>query len=188
MTWLAKRNRTEKMVLVALFSTLTWIGAYLRVDFFPPVPFTLQNFMVVMAGILLGPRYGALSQAVYLLLGLAGIPVFTQGGGLGYVLRPGFGFILGFVCAAAVVGGLSKLFPKLTVVNSFGLALSGMIVIYLVAVPYLYLLNHLVLKEPVAFGQIVLAMLPFLLGDLLKALLIAVLIPPLRLRLRDLGF
>ena len=57
-----KRNRTERMVLIALFSTLTWIGAYLRVDFIPPIPFTLQTLMVIMAGLILGPRDAPLSQ------------------------------------------------------------------------------------------------------------------------------
>ena len=90
-----KRNRTERIVLIALFSTLTWIGAYLRIDFIPPIPFTLQTLMVVMAGLILGPRDAPLSQGVYLLLGLSGVPVFTQGGGPGYILRPTFGFFFG---------------------------------------------------------------------------------------------
>lgn len=186
MFWLEKRKRTEKMVLVALFSTLTWIGAYLRIDIIPPVPFTLQNLMVMMAGVILGPRYAPLSQLVYLFLGLVGVPVFSQGGGLSYVLRPGFAFILGFVGAAAVVGALSSLVRKPTFLRCFAITLTGMIVIYLVALPYLYLLNHLVLNEPVPFKQLALGLTPFFLGDLLKALLIAGLIPPLWRRLPEL--
>lgn len=186
MFWLQKRKRTEKMVLVALFSALTWLGAYLRVEIIPPVPFTLQNLMVIMAGIMLGPRYAPLSQLVYLLLGLVGVPVFSQGGGLSYVFRPGFGFILGFVGAAAVVGVCSPLIRKPTFLKCFGLTLTGMLVIYLIALPYLYFLNHLVLKQPVAFTQLALGMTPFLLGDLVKALLIAGLVPPLWRRLPEL--
>jgi biotin transport system substrate-specific component len=183
--WWQKRKRTEKMVLVALFSALTWIGAYLRVEIIPPVPFTLQNLMVIMAGVLLGPRYAPLSQLVYLLLGLVGVPVFSQGGGLSYIFRPGFGFVLGFVGAAAVVGALSALVRKPTFLKCFGLTLTGMLVIYLIALPYLYFLNHLVLNEPVSLGQLALGLTPFLLGDLIKALLIAGLIPPLWRRLPE---
>lgn len=183
MFWLQKRKRTEKIVLVALFSALTWIGAYLRVEIIPPVPFTLQNFMVIMAGVLLGPRYAPLSQLVYLFLGLVGVPVFSQGGGISYILRPGFGFILGFVGAAAVVGALSTLVRKPSFLKCFALTCTGMLVIYLIALPYLYLLNLLVLNAPVAFGQLALGLTPFLLGDLIKALLLAVLIPPLWYRL-----
>lgn len=186
MFWLENRKRTEKMVLVALFSTLTWIGAYLRIDLIPPVPFTLQNMMVIMAGILLGPRYAAISQLVYVLLGLVGVPVFSQGGGFGYVFRPGFGFVLGFIGAAIVVGGLTTMIGKPTFGKCFALTLTGMIVIYLIALPYLYLLNHLVLKEPVALYQLALGLTPFLLGDLVKALFIAGLVPPLWRRLSEL--
>ncbi|HBR30419.1 MAG TPA: hypothetical protein DD789_13380 [Firmicutes bacterium] len=183
---LAQRKRTEQIVLVALFSTLTWIGAYLRIELIPPVPFTLQNFMVIMSGILLGLRYATWSQLAYLLLGLAGVPVFSQGGGLGYVFRPGFGFILGFVGAAAVVGGLSKFIRKPTFLNCLGLALSGMVVIYLIALPYLYFINKLILNQPVAFYQLALGMAPFFVGDAIKSVAIAGLIPTLWRRLREL--
>lgn len=141
--------------------------------------------MVIVAGILLGPRDGALSQLLYLLLGLVGIPVFSQGGGLSYLLRPGFGFILGFVGAAAVVGGLSRLLRKINFWACFGLALTGMAVIYLIALPYLYLLNNLVLAAPVGFGHLALAMVPFFLGDLIKVVVIAGLLPPLWARLQQ---
>jgi len=57
MQWIDKRTRTEKLVLVALFSTLTWVGAYIRVPVLPEVPFTLQTLMVIMAGLILGPRH-----------------------------------------------------------------------------------------------------------------------------------
>ena len=183
---LAQRKRTEKIVLVALFSTLTWIGAYLRIELIPPVPFTLQNFMVIMSGILLGPRYATGSQLAYLLMGLAGVPVFSQGGGFGYVLRPGFGFVLGFVGAAALVGGLRKLIRTPTFLNCFCLALSGMAVIYLIALPYLYLLNKMNLNQPVALYQLVLGMAPFFVGDAIKSVVIAALIPTLWGRLTEL--
>lgn len=186
MNWLQKRKPIERLVLVALFSTLTWVGANLRIALIPPVPFTLQNFMVIMAGILLGPRDAVLSQLVYLLLGLAGVPVFSQGGGFSYILQPGFGFILGFVGAAAVVGSLARLLRKPTFWPCFGLSLTGMLFIYLIALPYLYFLNRLVLAQPVGFVQLAAGLSPFLLGDLVKAFALAGLIPPLWARLQEL--
>ncbi len=69
-----------------------------------PVPVTMQNLFVVMSGMLLGPRAGATSQAVYLLMGLMGLPVFSGGGGPGYVMSPTFGYLLGFIAASAVSG------------------------------------------------------------------------------------
>ena len=74
---------------VALFAGRTAVGAYVRIPL-PAVPLTLQTAAVLLSGILLGPRMGALSQAVYVVTGLIGLPVFAQGGGPGYVLKPTF--------------------------------------------------------------------------------------------------
>ena len=86
----------QKMVLTALFVALTAVGAFLKIPA-GAVPFTLQILFTFLAGILLGPGWGALSQLIYVLLGLAGVPLFTGGGGLGYVLQPTFGFLLGLI-------------------------------------------------------------------------------------------
>ena len=94
---------TRKLVYTALFAALTAAGAFLRI----PMGFssvTLQYLFTAMAGLLLGRRWGAVSQAVYVLLGLVGLPIFTMGGGLGYVFQPTFGFLLGLIPAAWVVG------------------------------------------------------------------------------------
>ena len=61
-----------------------------------------------MAGCLLGPYWGAASQGVYVLLGLVGLPIFTLGGGFGYVLQPTFGFLLGLIPSALVIGLITR--------------------------------------------------------------------------------
>lgn len=85
---------------------LSAAGSLLRIPFFP-VPLTLQFFFALMAGLTLGKSWGALSQLMYLLAGLAGLPVFAGGGGPGYVLQPTFGFLLGLIPAAWCAGQLS---------------------------------------------------------------------------------
>ena len=96
------------MVRVALFATLTAVGAYIVLPLpFIPVPFTLQLFFAILSPLVLGARYGALSQIVYLALGVVGIPVFAGGtSGLGVLLGPTGGFLVGFVVGAYVVGKL----------------------------------------------------------------------------------
>ena len=103
-----KTLNIQKMVLTALFVALTAVGAFIRIPT-AWVSFTLQILFVFLAGILLGPGWGALSQLIYVLLGLIGVPIFTGGGGLSYVFQPSFGFLLGYIAAAAVTGGMFTL-------------------------------------------------------------------------------
>ena len=99
-------DMTRNMVLAALFAALTAIGAFLQIPT-GPVPITLQFLFTALAGLLLGWKWGAISQLLYVGIGLLGLPVFTQGGGIGYVLQPSFGFLLGLIPAAAVIGALT---------------------------------------------------------------------------------
>lgn len=133
-----RSNSLHQMTLTAVFAALTAIGAFLRI----PVgftSFTLQLFFSCMAGLLLGPAWGAASQALYVLLGLAGVPIFTEGGGLMYLAKPTFGFLLGLIPMAFFVGLAARrlrlpLFPRLLLAG-----LIGLVVLYAVALPYLYL-------------------------------------------------
>ena len=91
-----KKINVQMLVLTPLFTALTAIGAFIRIPT-AWVSFTLQIFFTFLAGILLGPGWGALSQLIYVLLGLIGVPVFTEGGGFGYVFHFTFGFLLGLI-------------------------------------------------------------------------------------------
>jgi biotin transport system substrate-specific component len=102
----------------------------------PGVPFTLQVPAVLLAGLALGPWLGAASQAAYIAVGLLGLPVFATGGGPGYLLAPTFGFLVGFVLAALVVGlvaGDAAHSGSLRIALALGL---GILAIYLVGVPW----------------------------------------------------
>ena len=76
----AEQGRTKEIVLFGLFTALTAIGAFIRIPV-PVCPFTLQLLFTTLAGLILGSRRGALSVGLYVLLGLSGVPVFTEGGG-----------------------------------------------------------------------------------------------------------
>ena len=100
MTAVKKKLDVQQLVLCATFTALIAIGAFIRIPV-PLIPFTLQLFFVTMAGFLLGPKTGTVSAGLYLGLGLVGLPIFAEGGGPTYVLKPTFGYIIGFVLAAA---------------------------------------------------------------------------------------
>lgn len=87
----------------ALFVTLMIAGAFIKIPF-PLVPLTFQTVFAVLSGLLLGWKKGMIATSVYAIMGLIGIPVFTNGGGFTYVLMPSFGYILGFIASAGIAG------------------------------------------------------------------------------------
>ena len=99
--------KTKDLVLCAMFVALIAVGAFIKVPV-PVVPFTLQFLFTMLAGLLLGPVNGALAVVVYIVLGLVGLPIFTQGGGPGYIFQPSFGYIIGFAVAAYVTGRIAN--------------------------------------------------------------------------------
>lgn len=91
------------MAECALFTALMVAGAFIKIPF-PFMPLTFQTVISVLAGLLLGVKKGIISMSAYAILGLIGIPVFSGGGGLQYVVMPSFGYILGFIASAGVAG------------------------------------------------------------------------------------
>ena len=138
-----KRLTVRELVLCSLFTALVAVGAFLRIPV-PLIPFTLQLFFTTMAGFVLGPRLGALSVGLYVALGLLGVPIFTEGGGFGYVLKPSFGYLIGFIVTAYVVGKMSEKNPT-SLKHLIIAALSGMMVTYAFGVVYCYFVTNVVL-------------------------------------------
>lgn len=169
--------KIRTMTRVALFAALTAVGAFIRI----PLGYssiTLQTFFTAMAGCVLGPWYGALSQLVYVALGLVGLPIFTQGGGIGYLMQPTCGFLIGLIPAAWVIGRIAgrKPEPKQIVPA----CLLGYGVLYAIGVPYMALILNTFLGKCMGFSAIMWAgMIPFLPGDMIKILCITLLMPPI---------
>lgn len=140
-------NHNKIIILVSFFTALTAIGAYIKIPL-PPVPITLQTFFVIMSGNILGFKFGALSQIIYLILGLMGIPIFAYGGGPGYIFQPSFGYLLGYPAGAFMIGLILKLFLSGYNVDQiskqkffFSLIISdlaGILVVFAFGLGYLY--------------------------------------------------
>ncbi len=150
--------KTTDLTFCAMFAALIAAGAFIKIDI--PLPlytmhFTLQWFFVLMAALLLGAKAGTLSVIVYLAVGLAGFPVFAAGGGLSYVFRPGFGFLLGFVAAAFLTGRISELMHADKAGKMLPAAVIGMFAYYAVGAVYFYLIKNIYAGETVAFSLIV---------------------------------
>lgn len=172
-------NRTRNLILAALFAAMTAVGAFLRVPM-PTASVTLQVFFTAMAGILLGAKWGAASQLIYVLLGLAGLPVFTSGGGPGALLQPSGGFLPGMILMAWVTGTVAQRrgnrFRDLLLACGAGLA-----ALYAVGLPWMHLIVNVYLAEDWSLWQTVVSgMVLFLPWDLAKLALTAVLCARIR--------
>ena len=136
------------MTLCAIFTVLTAVGAFIKIPV-PVVPFTLQVLFTMLAGLLLGSRLGALSVGLYMILGLAGLPVFTHGGGLWYLLQPTFGYILGFILGSYVTGKMTEQRDTLTFGRILIANFAGLAIIYVMGMIYYYVICNYVIHTPI---------------------------------------
>ena len=162
------------MTRVALMAAVTAVAAQIAIPLpFSPVPFTLQVPAVVLSGLLLGPRHGALAQAIYVLVGAVGVPVFAGfKGGLGVILGPTGGYLVSYPLAAAVAGlaayAVARSTRRRALTLSFLLGVAALAVIYTIGAVWLSVVTHLPLAVAVAQG-----VLPFVVFDLVKLALAA---------------
>ncbi|WP_375220233.1 biotin transporter BioY [Psychrobacillus sp. PGGUH221] len=148
------KSRLHGMILASLFAALMGIGANITsiLPFFiiAGVPITFQPVVSLLAGALLGKKYGPLSMIIYLFIGLAGIPVFARfSGGISAILSPTFGFLLAFILVAWVTGVMvekSKSF-RMLLISSF----VGTVIIYLIGTNWMYIAYKFWFAAPTGF-------------------------------------
>lgn len=136
------------MTLCALFTVLTAVGAFIKIPV-PVVPFTLQFLFTMMAGLLLGGRLGALSVGIYAALGLVGLPIFAEGGGFWYLLKPSFGYIIGFIIGSYVTGKLTEKKEHLTFARILTANFIGLAIVYGIGMIYYYIISNFVIDSPI---------------------------------------
>lgn len=169
-----KKNRLDikNMTMVGVFVVLIAVGAFIK---FPIwfIPFSLQFIFTNLAGLILGKKYGALAVIIYAIVGLLGVPIFTAGGGIGYVFQPSFGYIIGMAVGAFVVGHYTenRRDLKSMIIGS----LLNMTVIYAIGLPYLVLIINVYLSKAVALKTLVVSgFLITLPGDIVKCYISAI--------------
>lgn len=160
--------KTKDLVTVALFAALISVCTLITIPT-PVVPFTLQTFAISLTSFILPRKHAVAAVVLYILLGLIGLPVFAGGAsGLGVILKPTFGFIIGFIPMSFAIS---------TFKNSkiFGLRLAslitGILSLYIVAMPYLFFNLTVILKSPIMISKLLmLYCLPYLPTDSLGSL------------------
>ena len=161
------RLTIKDLIHCSMFAALTAVGAFISIPV-GPVPISLQSLFAMMSGAMLGSKKGFVSQLLYMIIGLIGIPVFAGGtGGLSSIMRPSFGFIFGFMAMAYIVGIMYE-----NKFNIWGSALIASVVLYIIGLSYMTIIliivggNSFRLLEILNMGLFV-----FIPGDLLKVVI-----------------
>lgn len=141
-------NKTKNMILCAMFVALIAMGAFIKIPV-PVVPFTLQYLFTMLAGLLLGGKKGCLAVGIYILLGLIGLPIFAQGGGIGYIFQPSFGYIIGFAVGAFVTGVIANQKNRPSFLRLLAADFAGLLIVYLLGMVYYYLISAFYLGNPI---------------------------------------
>lgn len=152
---------TKELNLVALFSALIAVGAFIKIPFLL-VPITLQTLFVVLSALVLERRLAVLSVIVYIMIGLVGFPIFANGGGINYIFSPTFGYLLAFIFATYFISSFKEK-------NIYISTAIGMLIIYFFGMIYFifiqYILNGKVYLFSYLFYNLFLVFLP---GDILS--------------------
>ena len=175
-----KENLSKSIVFVALFAAISAISGFLAVPVpGTPVPIVLQNMMVVLSGMLLGPVLGTFSTLLFVVAGILGLPILSGGtGGFAKLMSPTGGFIVGYVISSLVAGlilGRPVYGKKVSIVKTIVAAFTGFVVMYIPGILHFMNIMDADLKE-----SLMLCILPYLPGDLLKLILCVLLSVALR--------
>ncbi|MAT19040.1 MAG: biotin transporter BioY [Leifsonia sp.] len=174
---LVSRTLTTDVVLVAAGAALTAILAQVSIPMFP-VPITGQTLAVLLVGATLGAVRGASSLALYAVLGLVGLPVYAPQAdgshltGFLALAAPSFGYIVGFVFAAAIVGSLSERTWDRKFFKALATFVGGSVVVFAFGLPWLAFVLGANLAQTLEWG-----LYPFIIGGLIKAAIAAALLP-----------
>ena len=178
--------KARDIVFCGLFAALMVVGAYIKIVI-PigvfTVTFSLQLFFAILAGFLLGSKKGLLSVGSYILLGLLGAPVFAHGGGIWYMAKPTFGFILGFAAAAWVVGFVTETFDTVSAGRLLFAAFLGEMAFYACGLIYYYITFNYLLADSAGIGIVELFSVWFL-STVMPDFLLCLLASRMALRLR----
>ncbi|MDP4120789.1 MAG: biotin transporter BioY [Bacillota bacterium] len=175
-------KNTKQLTLSAIFIALYIIsGLFLNIKLPDPIPpMSMQIFFCLASGICLGKKYGAISVMVYIFMGLIGLPVFAKGGGIFYVLQPTFGYLIGFVLCAFIMGFAKKQAEKHSFWCVSLLGIIAVLAVYLIGCIYMYfILNFYLGKSMSVFAIFEVAVLPFIIKDFLLCFVLGAISKPL---------
>lgn len=154
-TRIQRKISTKELVLCSIFTALIWVGAFIKIPVMH-VPVTLQIMFTNLAGLMLGSYLGSLSVLVYVLLGLMGVPVFTMGGGIGYVFNPTFGYLVGFIVGTFAAGKIAEKNTENSLVKYWIASAVNLMIVYSIGIIYMYFLMNFYLGKEISIKTAIL--------------------------------
>lgn len=133
---------TAMLCMCAIFTALTAVGAFIKIPI-PYMEFTLQFLFTTLAGLLLGGKYGAAAMGAYVVLGLIGLPIFAEGGGIFYVTKPTFGYLIGFIIGTYVTGKIANAVPNPSIKRLLAANFAGLGIVYALGILYFYFAKNI---------------------------------------------
>lgn len=185
----SRKISVKDITYTALFTALIIISTFIIIPT-PFVPITLQVAVVLLSGVILGSKLSFMSNFMYLLLGLIGLPIFSGGsGGIMSVFKPTFGYIIGFIFAAFAVGYLTeKVLKNINFKNIFIVSLIGVVIIYIFGVTYFYFVMNYYLNQLVSVNYVLINMILITLPvDILKCFLVGYIGSKVRINVDNMG-
>lgn len=164
-------KQTKDITLCAMFTVLFIIASKVVIPV-GIIPLTLQTMVVFLAGTLLKPRQILTSYALFFIMGMLGLPVFANGGGLSYVLQPSFGFLVSFPIAACFLAILKAKLHLHAAIQLFPVCMLALFIIYTIGCLYMYGIMNYYMNMHKDFGSVLaIGAIPFLLSDTISAIL-----------------
>ena len=166
------RTLVMDIVLVVAGAALVTVLAQVAIPLWP-VPITGQTLAVLLVGSTLGWARGAISMVLYAVLGLVGVPVYSDGShGAGVLFGATGGYIVGFIVSAALVGWLAERQWDRKILKAIVTFVAGSVVVFAIGLPWLAVVLHTDLPTTLQYG-----LYPFILGGIIKAAIAAGLLP-----------
>ncbi len=170
-----RRKLIVTLTLSALFCTLIIIGSFIRIPLPNMMPVTLQTFFVLLTALVLPFKASTLASLTYVALGLIGLPIFSGGGGLGYVLTPNFGFIIGFLIATVIMSVITEKLKYRKLWQYIICSLLGIEIIYIIGILYFAFITNVYKNgENSAIWFIQTVFLPFLPKEIISIILASI--------------
>ncbi len=175
-------SKAYPIVLVGVFVAITTICAWISIPMVP-IPVTLQTIGVFLTASILGTKKGTVSIIIYILLGAVGLPVFSNfTGGIGILISPTGGFLIGFIPTAFITGFITEHLKNNMITNIFALTL-GLIPCY-----FLGALWYCIYAKVDIIASILVCVAPFLIGDTVKIFIASILVTKLKKHIKNNGY